>query len=100
MTRTLVITTLAAAALAGVLVSAQEGQGRGGNAGPRPRGNSIIGVLDANGDRTISAEEIAAAPAALKKLDRNNDGQLTREEIGPAFGRRGGPPPRGNQTTG
>jgi Ca2+-binding EF-hand superfamily protein len=62
-------------------------RGRGG-----PRGNAIVGVLDANGDRTLSAEEIAAAPEALKTLDRNADGQLTREELGPAFGRRGGPP--------
>ena len=99
MTRTLVITFAAATIAGAAFVSAQEGQGRRGN-GPGPRPNTIISVLDADGDRTISAEEIAGAPAALKKLDKNNDGQLTRDEIGPAFGRRGGRPPQGRQTAG
>ena len=71
----------------------QNGQEDGARRGGRgPRGDGVANVLDANRDRTLSAEEIAAAPAALKKLDRNSDGQLTREELGPAFGRRGGPP--------
>jgi Ca2+-binding EF-hand superfamily protein len=75
----------------------QEGQERGARSGGRgPRGDAVAGVLDANGDRTLSSEEIAAAPGALKKLDRNADGQLTRDELGPAFGRRSGPP-RSNQ---
>ena len=173
MTRTLVITTFAAAAIAGALISAQQSTERRGNVGRRPliaaldtnhdttistqelaaastallaldanrdgqlsldelrpaagrgdrgagragsgdrdgrdgqgdsarggrrglRGDAVAGVLDANGDRNLSAGEIAAAPEALKKLDRNADGQLTRDEFGPAFGRRGGPP-RSNQ---
>jgi hypothetical protein len=42
----------------------------------------------------ISKEEIAGAVAALKKLDEDGDGQLTREEYmgrGPAGPGRGGP---------
>ena len=34
-------------------------------------------VLDANGDGTIDAGEMANAVAALKKLDANGDGKLT-----------------------
>jgi Ca2+-binding EF-hand superfamily protein len=40
-------------------------------------------VLDANGDGVIDADEIANAPAALKKLDKNGDGQLTPDEYMP-----------------
>jgi hypothetical protein len=40
-------------------------------------------VLDANHDRKLDAEEIANASAALKKLDKNGDGQLTEEELFP-----------------
>jgi Ca2+-binding EF-hand superfamily protein len=74
----------------------QDGQDGARSRRPGPRADAVAGVLDANGDRTLSAGEVAAAPDALKKLDRNADGQLTREEFGPAFGRRGGPP-RSNQ---
>jgi hypothetical protein len=42
----------------------------------------VLDVLDANHDYVISASEIAAAPAALRKLDRNGDGALTAEECG------------------
>ncbi|SVC91669.1 uncharacterized protein METZ01_LOCUS344523, partial [marine metagenome] len=54
-------------------------------------------MLDANGDRELSAEEISKAPEALKTLDLNKDGQLTIDEIfpglqegPPGFGRPGG----------
>jgi hypothetical protein len=59
-------------------------------------------VLDANHDGIISADEIAAAPEALKKLDKNGDGQLTQDELRPQRppppqdgngGDQGGPPP-------
>lgn len=64
--------------------------------GPRPGGEGnlqppippVIGALDANGDKTISADEIAGASAALKKLDKNGDGALQKEEMRPE------PPPR------
>lgn len=81
-----------------------QGQGRRGEAGPRrgpggpggpggPRGefgpppHPIIQALDTNGDFEISAEEIKNAAAALKKLDKNNDGKLSREELRPQFAR-------------
>ena len=52
--------------------------------GQRRPGNPIIAALDANGDGTIDATEISNAPAALRKLDKNGDGKLTREELRPA----------------
>ena len=42
----------------------------------------VLRVLDANGDLVISAAEIAAAPARLRKLDFNHDGKLDAEECG------------------
>jgi hypothetical protein len=55
----------------------------------------LVLALDADHDGVISAEEIANASAALKTLDKNNDGKLTEDEIRPP--RPGGPdgPPRG-----
>jgi hypothetical protein len=54
----------------------------------------IMAALDADGNGEISAEEIKAAPAALKKLDKNKDGKLTEAELRPTFpgfgGSRGG----------
>lgn len=80
------------------------GPGRGpGRGGPPP--NPVLDALDSNHDHVISADEIRNASAALKKLDRNQDGKLTREELHPLggpgrggegghgggeFGRRGG----------
>lgn len=55
----------------------------------------LIKALDADGDGTISASELADAPESLKSLDKDGDGELSPEEIrpqGPPPGR-GGPPP-------
>ncbi len=41
-----------------------------------------LAALDADGDLTISAVEIANAPPALRRLDRNHDGRLSAEECG------------------
>jgi len=49
--------------------------------GPPPW--QLVEALDANGDGVISADEIANAPAALKTLDKNSDGQLGPVEYGP-----------------
>ena len=73
----------------------------GGTNGPsgghrhRPPPMPIIQALDTNHDGIISAEEIANAPAALKTLDKNGDGQLTPDEYMPPRpqGGPGGPPP-------
>jgi hypothetical protein len=59
-----------------------EGQQAGGHRhGPPP--DKLFTALDANHDGVIDASEIANAPAALKTLDKNGDGQLTRQELRP-----------------
>jgi hypothetical protein len=103
---------------AGAVALAQPpGGGRGGPGGPpgggpdgdfRPPPPPIIGVLDADRDHVISADEIKNASEALLKLDKNKDGKLTEDEfIGPpppgAENRRGGRDgdgPRGNRGAG
>lgn len=77
----------------------RRGPGRRGPGGPGHHGPPpIIAALDIDKDGVISASEIDGAVAALKTLDKNEDGDLTMEELhpeppphgGPAFGRRGG----------
>ena len=80
---------------------AQEGPRgeRGGDRGPGRGGPDFLRrlpvmlALDVNGDGVISAEEINNAAVALRKLDKNNDGQLTEDEMRPNFppGGPGGP---------
>ena len=68
---------------------AQERPGRGGFPG-----SLGFAALDTNGDGTLDAAEIAAAPGVIGKLDKNADGQITADEVRPVFpeGRgRGGP---------
>ena len=50
----------------------------------------IMAALDADGNGEISTEEIKAAPVALKKLDKNNDGKLIDAELLPSFPEVGG----------
>jgi len=58
-----------------------EGGGQGGpGPGMRRPMPAIVTALDANHDGVIDADEIANASAALKKLDKNGDGKLTRDE--------------------
>ncbi len=76
---------------------AQSDRGDRGERSGRPdRGrrppSPIIAALDADEDGEISAEEMANAVAALKKLDKNSDGKLTREEFSPPRQGRGGGP--------
>jgi Ca2+-binding EF-hand superfamily protein len=54
-------------------------------------GEGLMRLLDIDHDGEISAAEVQAAPEALKKLDKNGDGKITREELGPPPGE-GGPP--------
>ncbi|HTJ79534.1 MAG TPA: EF-hand domain-containing protein [Rariglobus sp.] len=59
---------------------------------PALRGPRALGpftIFDTNHDGVISADEIAHAAAALRKLDKNGDGKLTPDELRPP----GSPPP-------
>lgn len=49
----------------------------------------IMAAIDSNKDGEISADELAAASSELRKLDKNGDGKLGREEIMPRFEGRG-----------
>ncbi|MFA6288545.1 MAG: EF-hand domain-containing protein [Opitutaceae bacterium] len=66
------------------------GQPGGNQDGPRRPPNPLLHIFDTNHDGVISADEIAAAPAALKALDKNSDGQLTAEELRPPGGKKDG----------
>lgn len=62
----------------------RDGRAQGGseraNRPPRP---PLEVVLDANGDGVIGAAEISGSAAALRKLDKNEDGKLTPDEYRP-----------------
>ena len=59
------------------------GPGPGGPGGGRhhPPIPAIVRALDVNHDGIIDSNEIANASAALKSLDKNGDGKLTRDEF-------------------
>jgi Ca2+-binding EF-hand superfamily protein len=52
-----------------------------GNAAGMLRMDPIMDALDADHDGVLSAAEIASAPGALKTLDKDADGTLSRDEI-------------------
>ena len=67
--------------------------GRGGR-GEGPRGeinfirmDPILAAVDTNGDGVLSAEEIRNAAESIRKLDKDGDGKVSREEAMPAGGR-------------
>jgi len=65
----------------------REGGGReGGMRGGPGMMSPVVQALDTDGDGELSAAEIANASASLKKLDKNGDGKIDREEMRPAFG--------------
>lgn len=46
------------------------------------QGMPVLLAIDRDHDLTISPEEMAAAPEALRRLDKNGDGKLSPEECG------------------
>jgi hypothetical protein len=100
-TKKLMIIALALSLPVGSLLAQNDGpppdgstNGPAGGHRHRPPPMPIIQALDTNHDGIISAEEIANAPAALKTLDKNGDGQLTPDEYMPPHPQ-GGPGGKG-----
>lgn len=66
------------------MLQAQAAPAPGGAKTSTPRAKAapplVVATLDANHDGIIDAVEVANASQALKGLDRNADGRLTREE--------------------
>ena|SRR5436190_2818738 len=92
----ILVAALAIAGSAAYLIAQDAGDqppGRPGPGGPGGPGGRrplppIVAALDANHDGVIDSQEIDNAPVALRKLDKNGDGQLTLDELMP-------PPPNG-----
>lgn len=63
----------------------REGRGTG-------RGNPVVAALDTDGDGSLSAAEMDAAPKQLRSLDANQDGTLSPDEVRPMGGPPGGGP--------
>ena len=59
------------------------GQRGGGDMGRMMQMMPVLAALDADQDGVISKSEIKNAAAALKKLDKNGDGELDAEEMRP-----------------
>jgi hypothetical protein len=65
--------------------------------------NPLFDAIDADADGLLTAEEIAKAAETLKKLDKDADGKISREEARPefqGFGGRGGFGNRGDGNRG
>ncbi len=62
------------------------GQGQGRRACANGQKSVLLVILDADKDGVLSADEINGAPAMLKALDKNGDGQVTPDEIRPLAG--------------
>lgn len=103
--------------MSGTLAMAQpsrDGDGFGGGPGRGPGGgleggpppNPIFSALDADGDHRLSKKEIRNATQVLLSLDKNDDGQLSHDEVhshGGLHGRpgdAGGPDTRGPDARG
>ena len=81
---------LTLALLAGTAVAQEPKEGKGHRPPPPPP--PILVIFDADRDGVISEDEIDDAADALAKLDKNGDGEITREELRPPS-----PPPPGHR---
>lgn len=81
---------LTLALLAGTAVAQEPQEGKGHRPPPPPP--PILVIFDADRDGVISEDEIDDASDALAKLDKNGDGEITREELRPPT-----PPPPGHR---
>ncbi len=67
-----------------------QNRGPGGNRPSAIETDPTLSTLDQDHNKEISADELAAAPAALLKMDKNQDGKLSEDEITPQMGGRDG----------
>lgn len=84
-------------------VTGGQNQNRGPGGGNRPNAmqtDPVLSTLDTDQSKELSAEEIAAAPTALLKLDKNQDGKLSEDEVSPQRGDGGGQGDRPRQRRG
>jgi hypothetical protein len=63
--------------------SPENEEAREGHRPPQPPPHPLWIALDTDENGEISAEEIEAAAEALAKLDENEDGKITRDEVKP-----------------
>lgn len=63
---------------------APHGPHRGGPGGRGVFGHPIVRAIDTDKDGTLSAAELANAPAAIRTLDTNGDGIVSADELHPA----------------
>ncbi|MEZ6065844.1 MAG: EF-hand domain-containing protein [Planctomycetaceae bacterium] len=82
------VMALGTVVLAASPLLAQDGgtRGQGGFGGRGTFPNPIFDAIDADKDGSISEAELANASKALKALDKDGDGKITREEVRPQFG--------------
>ena len=76
-----------AAALALPILAVAQDEPREPRRGDAPRARVVpplMGALDADRNGVIDEAEIKDAAEALRKLDKNQDGKLTAEELRPA----------------
>ena len=68
--------------------------GFGGNRPSMMQMDPVLSTLDVDHDKEISAAELAASATALNKLDKNQDGKLSEDEVSPQRGDGNGQRPR------
>lgn len=59
------------------------GRGFGGGGPSAMQTDLVLSTLDKDGNKEISADELAAAPVALSILDKNQDGKISEDEVSP-----------------